>query len=82
MPGSREARPSFFRYLTLAAQPEKYLPKSGQAAGSIYAAQAKWLAATYELDRSMGNAIMARWKREHQRRKNLWKAIQEQGLTV
>lgn len=58
------------------------MPDPGQSSGSLYTHHAQWLAALNELDPSACRKVLNHWKEAHKRRRNLWKAIHEQGLTV
>ncbi len=49
---------------------------------SRYDTHAAWLAAVRELDAGTCARIVASWKREHGRRRNLWKAVRARGLPV
>jgi hypothetical protein len=57
------------------------MPDPGRAS-SLYTHHAQWLAALNELDPSACRKVILQWKDAYKRRRNLWKAIQEQGLAV
>jgi hypothetical protein len=57
------------------------MPDPGQAS-SVYTHHAQWLAALNELDPLACRRVLVRWKDAYKRCRNLWKAIQEQGLTI
>lgn len=56
------------------------MPDPRSSHKSRYYEHARWLRIAYELDRDTYHQVVARWKVEHKRRRNLWKAIKEQGL--
>ena len=49
--------------------------------GGDYLPCARWLKITFELDRDASERVLATWRVDHRRRRNLWKALKEQGLS-
>ncbi len=62
------------------AQLHNFVPKPEQAHKSDYTNHAQWMAALKELNPQAYGALLAQWKTQHQRRRNLWKAISDLGL--
>ncbi|MUG97203.1 hypothetical protein F7734_34675 [Scytonema sp. UIC 10036] len=62
------------------AQLHNFVPKPENAQKSDYTNHAQWMAALKELNPQAYGALLAQWKTEHQRRRNLWKAMGELGL--
>jgi hypothetical protein len=60
----------------------KLIPDPGKTQGSIYTFHAQWLAALNELDPQAYGKLISQWKEIHKRRKNLWKAVRDQGLPL
>jgi hypothetical protein len=58
----------------------RLVPDPAQAGGSEYSECADWLKAVFELNPKEFQRIVQRWRVEHKRRRNLWKAIAERGL--
>jgi hypothetical protein len=55
------------------------MPDPGRAS-SIYTHHAQWLAALNELDPRACRRVYDQWRGAHKRRRNLWKAIGEEGI--
>ena len=47
------------------------VPSPGES-GSNYQTSARWMKALSELNRASYNILLARWKTEYKRRRNLW----------
>jgi hypothetical protein len=47
---------------------------------SDYTEHARWMAALKELAPRAYESLLDRWRVEHQRRRNLWKAMAKEGL--
>ncbi|GAA6615888.1 hypothetical protein [Scytonema sp. NUACC26] len=62
------------------AQLHNFVPRPEQAHKSDYTNHAQWMAALKELNLQAYGALLAQWKTEHQRRRNLWKAMSDLGL--
>jgi hypothetical protein len=60
----------------------KIIPNPADARNSVYDFYALWLGMVNELDPKAYEDILTRWKTEHKRRKNLWKAIEKRGLSI
>jgi len=56
------------------------IPDPSQAYGYHYSEQAKWLLAIKELNVKAYSEIIQKWRIDHKRRRNLWKAVKEAGL--
>lgn len=61
---------------------ERFMPDPAKNHKSRYDEHARWLAAAYELDKKGYQRVVNRWKSDHQRRRNLWKALQEHDLPM
>ncbi|MEM9216863.1 MAG: hypothetical protein AAGD25_21250 [Cyanobacteria bacterium P01_F01_bin.150] len=57
-----------------------FVPNPANAAGSDYTVHAQWMAVLQELVPPIYSSLLAQWKQDHKRRRNLWKAMQQQGL--
>ncbi|MBW1834882.1 MAG: hypothetical protein JRI62_09070 [Deltaproteobacteria bacterium] len=60
----------------------KLLPDPSHAHKSVYKEHALWLAVVKEQNPSAYQKVIDKWKIDHKRRKNLWKAIRESNLAV
>ncbi|MDI9571414.1 MAG: hypothetical protein QM278_12005 [Pseudomonadota bacterium] len=58
------------------------VPDPSTARGSRYTEQADWMAALYEVSRSACNRLIARWRREHNRKTSLWRELRARQLPV
>jgi hypothetical protein len=57
------------------------VPKPERAQKSDYTQQARWMAALRELAPDHYEALLAKWRIDHHRRRNLWQALAKMGLT-
>ena len=57
------------------------VPDPTTANKSDYTEHARWLGVVKELNPIAYQELLAHWKAVHKRRRNLWKALQQQGLT-
>jgi hypothetical protein len=57
-----------------------FVPDPKSAAKSDYTQHAKWMAALKELNPTAYATLLAQWVNEHNRRTNLWKALDNLGL--
>jgi hypothetical protein len=57
------------------------VPDPSKAIKSDYTNQARWLLAVHEINQQACREIIEQWKIDHKRRINLWKAIDEVGLS-
>ncbi len=60
----------------------KLLIDPSHAHKSVYAEHALWLAVVKEQNPSVYQKVIDKWKVDHKRRKNLWKAIEKLNLAV
>jgi uncharacterized protein (DUF1697 family) len=60
----------------------KLLPDPSHAHKSVYEEHALWLAVVKEQNPSAYQKVIDKWKIDHKRRKNLWKAIRKSNLAV
>jgi len=58
------------------------IPDPAHAHRSRYYHHAEWMAAMLDLDREVYTGIIDRWSADHRRRRNLWKALREEGLPL
>ncbi|MDM8516644.1 hypothetical protein QUF76_10620, partial [Desulfobacterales bacterium HSG16] len=58
------------------------MPDPKDSGKAVYDRHALWLAAIKDLNPEIFEEIIKKWKEDHKRRKNLWIAIKEAGLTV
>ena len=58
------------------------VPDPATAQKSDYREQAEWLVVVNELNPESCRDLIARWRVDHDRRRNLWKAIRETGLYI
>jgi hypothetical protein len=58
----------------------QFVPKPELAQKSDYTEHARWMMALQDISPSDYQIILAQWQVEHQRRSNLWKAIEQMGL--
>ncbi|MFQ5793814.1 MAG: hypothetical protein ACE5JP_02040 [Candidatus Bipolaricaulia bacterium] len=56
------------------------VPRPETARRSDYTEHARWMAALNELAPQSCEALLDRWRVEHRRRRNLWKALKKMGL--
>jgi len=61
---------------------EALVPDPAKAGNSNYDDCSRWIAAVNELDPAAGRRVLSRWAQVHPRRRNLWKALQEEGLAA
>ena len=47
---------------------------------SDYGEYARWAEALFELDKDEYRALITRWRKKHDRRRNLWRAFENQRL--
>jgi hypothetical protein len=57
-----------------------FVPRPEMAHKSDYTHHAQWMAALHELDPQSYKALLGEWRVDHQRRRNLWKAMASIGL--
>lgn len=55
-------------------------PDPSSAQKSNYTAHARWMAALQEINANVYHALLSEWQVDHQRRRNLWKAMDELNL--
>lgn len=58
----------------------RFVPDPGAATNSDYESHAQWLAALKELAPQPYATLLAQWREEHHRRRNLWKALAQVGI--
>ncbi len=58
------------------------VPDPANAHKANYEHHARWLAAINELDTAAYQNVVSQWKQDHNRRRNLWKAVRDAGLKV
>ncbi|MBV8883815.1 MAG: hypothetical protein JO235_07420 [Chroococcidiopsidaceae cyanobacterium CP_BM_RX_35] len=58
-----------------------FVPKPESARKSDYTEHAHWMAALKELSPQNYETLLARWRTDHQRRSNLWKAMNQARLS-
>lgn len=56
------------------------VPNPGHATNSVYESHAQWLVALKELAPQQYAPLLAQWRSEHHRRRNLWKALAQVGI--
>ncbi len=52
----------------------------GDPRGGDYRRCALWLKIAFDLDQDAGERVLAAWRIDHRRRRNLWKALEDRGL--
>jgi hypothetical protein len=57
-----------------------FVPKPEMSQGSDYSTNAAWMSALKELSPQNYQILLSQWKIQHQRRRNLWKAMGDLGL--
>jgi len=60
---------------------QNFVPKPESANKSNYTEHARWMMALKELSPSNYQTLLVQWQVVHQRRSNLWKAMQQAGLS-
>lgn len=58
----------------------EFVPSPRDVHQSDYTQHARWMAALKELAPRAFKSLLDQWRVEHERRRNLWKAMQERGL--
>jgi hypothetical protein len=58
-----------------------WIPQPETARKSDYTEQAKWVAALRELSPTAYKHLLAQWRLQHKQRRNLWKALEQMGLS-
>jgi hypothetical protein len=58
-----------------------FVPRPESTASSDYTSQANWMMALREISPSDYETVLAQWKLIHRRRTNLWKAMNQMGLS-
>ena len=58
------------------------LPDPANAYKSDYSEHAAWCKALHELNQNSYSALLSRWRKKHNRRRNLWRDIRAIGLSV
>jgi hypothetical protein len=61
-------------------QLHRFVPNPGAATNSVYESHAQWLVALKELAPQQYTTLLAQWRDEHHRRRNLWKALAQVGI--
>ena len=56
------------------------VPSPREASKSDYTRHAQWMAALQELAPRAYSSLLSQWRVDHERRRNLWKAMEERGL--
>ena len=59
----------------------RFVPRPETAGGSDYTENARWMVALKELSPRDYEKLLASWRTDHKRRKNLWKAMQQVELS-
>src|SRR5579883_910412 len=62
------------------AQLHQFVPRPELSRNSDYTEHAQWMSALKELAPQTYKSLLAQWRVEHQRRRNLWKALEKLGL--
>ena len=60
---------------------KSFVPRPDRAEKSVYTSHAKWMTALQELAPTDYETLLEQWRVEHHRRRNLWKAMADAGLT-
>ncbi|MGK7876678.1 MAG: hypothetical protein AB4426_26315 [Xenococcaceae cyanobacterium] len=60
---------------------DHWIPQPETARKSDYTEQAKWVTALRELSPTAYKGLLAQWRVQHKRRRNLWKALEQMGLS-
>jgi hypothetical protein len=60
---------------------DHWIPQPETARKSDYTEQAKWVAALRELSPTAYKHLLAQWRVQHKQRRNLWKALEQMGLS-
>jgi len=58
------------------------VPDPAKAYKSDYTHHASWCKAVHELNQKTYNALLSRWRKKHNRRRNLWRDMKAVGLSV
>jgi hypothetical protein len=58
------------------------VPDPANAYKSDYSDHAAWCKAVHELNQNTYTALLSRWRKKHNRRRNLWRDIKAIGLSV
>jgi hypothetical protein len=58
------------------------VPDPANAYKSDYTDHAFWCKAVHELNQKTYNALLSRWRKKHNRRRNLWRDMKAVGLSV
>ncbi len=58
-----------------------WVPEPGSTKGSDYRLQAEWMEALQEVAPHSYQKLLDRWRQDHRRRRNLWKALESRGLS-
>ncbi|NER25819.1 MAG: hypothetical protein F6J96_35020 [Symploca sp. SIO1C2] len=61
---------------------QEFVPQPEFAQKSDYTEHAHWMVALKELSPNDYQALLEQWRVAHQRRRNLWKAMKQEGLIV
>jgi len=59
-----------------------FVPNPSDAYSSRYSEHAQWVLAVEELNPTACSEIIRKWKIDHHRRRNLWKALRQAGFSV
>lgn len=59
-----------------------FVPNPSDAYSSQYSEHAEWVLAVEELNPTACSEIIRKWKIDHKRRRNLWKALRQAGFSV
>ena len=60
----------------------RIVPDPANAYKSDYTYHAQWAKALYELNQEAYTALLVRWRKKHNRRRNLWRDMKAAGLSV
>lgn len=60
----------------------RLIPDPAQARTSDYSRSAEWVQAFWEFDSTACRELLRQWSVAHHRRRNLWRALREKGLSV
>jgi hypothetical protein len=58
------------------------MPDPADAYKSDYSEHAAWCKALHELNQNTYKALVSRWRKKHNRRRNLWRDMKAIGLSV
>ena len=58
------------------------VPDPAEAYKSDYSEHAAWCKALHELNQNTYTVLLSRWRKKHNRRRNLWRDMRAIGLSV